>query len=307
MPAKKTKKKTSSKKKTTKKTPAKADSNYQHPPEFFRMNTGEIQVQEDFNVPGRIPNEELTASVKQNGVLHPVHVRKLKASDEEFSLVDGHRRLAAARRAGIGVVPVMYVGVMTDEEAYLFALQANEDQKSYSKRDRNIIVVKLKNMGCTNKKIAKACGRSESTIAQDWLIEQKGDTRLKQAVQKPVKDGGVSRQVAAQVAALPAKSQRAVLPKVKGKTAAEAKPVVQAEKAKAEGKPAPKLPPKLPPKTGVKKSKFCKDALDRAVRMEILIDQKLSNNRAHRTLLAQRGILEVLFGRATVDDIFHVW
>ena len=46
---------------------------------------------------------ELTTSVARHGVLQPVLVRPLKA--DEYELVAGHRRLAAAKAAGLGTIP----------------------------------------------------------------------------------------------------------------------------------------------------------------------------------------------------------
>src|SRR3954451_4437639 len=47
---------------------------------------------------------ELEASVRESGVHQPLLVRQL---DDQYQLVAGSRRLAAARAAGLGTVPVV--------------------------------------------------------------------------------------------------------------------------------------------------------------------------------------------------------
>lgn len=51
--------------------------------------------------------EELAASISQLGVLQPLLVRKL--SDHRYELIAGERRLRAAERAGLEIVPVVVV------------------------------------------------------------------------------------------------------------------------------------------------------------------------------------------------------
>src|SRR3990167_4474596 len=56
---------------------------------------------------------ELTASIKDRGVLQPLIVQ------EDGTLVDGHRRLAAAKAAGLKTVPVQIQEVRPEERAEL--------------------------------------------------------------------------------------------------------------------------------------------------------------------------------------------
>ncbi len=51
--------------------------------------------------------EELTESIKEQGVLSPLIVRPLDNSTEEYEVISGHRRLHAAMKAGLTEVPAL--------------------------------------------------------------------------------------------------------------------------------------------------------------------------------------------------------
>jgi len=59
--------------------------------------------------------EELTASIRDSGVIEPLIVRPMPSGD--YQVVAGYRRLQAARKAGLEAVPCI-VRSMTDEEAW---------------------------------------------------------------------------------------------------------------------------------------------------------------------------------------------
>tara|TARA_B100001123_G_scaffold439091_1_gene575195 strand:- start:48 stop:923 length:876 start_codon:yes stop_codon:yes gene_type:complete len=67
--------------------------------------------------------EELTASIKENGILQPLTVRELE--EENFELIAGERRLRAAKAAGLEVVPVYILSVDADIEMMEYALVEN--------------------------------------------------------------------------------------------------------------------------------------------------------------------------------------
>ncbi len=51
--------------------------------------------------------EELTESIKEQGVLSPLIVRPFENSTEEYEVISGHRRLHAAMKAGLTEVPAL--------------------------------------------------------------------------------------------------------------------------------------------------------------------------------------------------------
>ena len=66
--------------------------------------------------------DELVESIKANGILTPVIVRP----DDEgtYEMISGHRRLHAAKRAGLHKVPAI-VKEVTDDEATIMMVDAN--------------------------------------------------------------------------------------------------------------------------------------------------------------------------------------
>ena len=71
----------------------------------FKMHPFKVLDNEDM--------EALTESVKENGILTPLTVRKDCASDG-YEIISGHRRKHAAERAGLTEVPVFIVDMDTD-------------------------------------------------------------------------------------------------------------------------------------------------------------------------------------------------
>ena len=67
---------------------------------------------------------ELTASIKERGIIQPIVVRALKGKDDRFEIIAGERRWRAAQRAGLHDVPVAVVEA-TDAQALEFAIIEN--------------------------------------------------------------------------------------------------------------------------------------------------------------------------------------
>ena len=59
--------------------------------------------------------EELTESIRTQGVLSPLAVRPL--GNEEYEVISGHRRLFACKKAGVSSVPVMVHDIDRDQAA----------------------------------------------------------------------------------------------------------------------------------------------------------------------------------------------
>ncbi|MBE6740622.1 MAG: ParB/RepB/Spo0J family partition protein [Ruminococcaceae bacterium] len=63
--------------------------------------------------------EALTESIMQNGIVSPVIVRPLENTDGEYEVISGHRRLYAARKAGLTEVPALIYAIDRDAAAIL--------------------------------------------------------------------------------------------------------------------------------------------------------------------------------------------
>jgi len=61
--------------------------------------------------------DELTESIREHGILSPLLVRPLEGSPGEYEVISGHRRLHAAKRAGLEAVPAFVREIDRDAAA----------------------------------------------------------------------------------------------------------------------------------------------------------------------------------------------
>lgn len=74
-------------------------------------------------------NEEMNdfvENIKENGVIHPILVRKKE--DGKYEMISGHRRKRACELAGIKEIPAI-VREMTDEEAVIAMVDSNKQRE----------------------------------------------------------------------------------------------------------------------------------------------------------------------------------
>lgn len=108
--------------------------------------------------------EELTASIKENGILQPLTVRELEGGN--FELIAGERRLRAAKDAGLETVPVYILSVDADVEMMEYALVENiqrVDLKPLEKAEGYAILSGKYDL--SQEDIAKRVGKSRPAIA----------------------------------------------------------------------------------------------------------------------------------------------
>ena len=77
--------------------------------------------------------EELSRSIKQNGIIQPIAVRKNNSSTEPYEIVAGERRWLAAQKAGLHEVPIIILD-LNDSETLEVAIVEN-----IQREDLNII------------------------------------------------------------------------------------------------------------------------------------------------------------------------
>lgn len=119
---------------------------YPHP-DNPRKNLGDIQ--------------ELSDSIKANGVLQNLTV--VPMSNGQYTVVIGHRRLAAAKKAGLSVVPCMAME-MTPQEQVRTMLMENIQRSDLTVYEQAQGFQMMLDMGETVESIAKDCGFSQSTV-----------------------------------------------------------------------------------------------------------------------------------------------
>ena len=73
--------------------------------------------------------DDMVESIKTHGVLTPVIVRKI---DDKYEMLAGHNRTNAAKIAGLATVPAIVKEDISDEEAYVYVIETNLMQRSFS-------------------------------------------------------------------------------------------------------------------------------------------------------------------------------
>lgn len=146
---------------------------------------------------------ELTDSIKQNGVLQPLLVRK---SGTGYEIVAGERRYQAAKAAGLTEVPVI-IRDISDDDVFRLALIENlqrsdltplEEARGY----RQLI----KEKGLTQEELAKALSKSRSAITNTLRLLD-----LPSEVQSYVEDGELTAGHARAILAVPSVEGRIAL------------------------------------------------------------------------------------------------
>ena len=109
--------------------------------------------------------EELSLSIKENGVIQPIAVRPNKYEKGKFEIVAGERRWIAAQKAGLNEVPVVVLDI-DDQKSLEIAIIEN-----VQRQDLNIIeeakgYQRLTNeFGYDHEKISKFMSKSRSHVS----------------------------------------------------------------------------------------------------------------------------------------------
>jgi ParB family transcriptional regulator, chromosome partitioning protein len=108
--------------------------------------------------------DELAASIKANGVIQPILVRR---SGEGYQIIAGERRWRAAQRAGLRTVPVVVREVSAgDKQVLELALIENLQREGLNPVDEALAYQRLTSeFSLTQDQIAAAVGKDRSSVA----------------------------------------------------------------------------------------------------------------------------------------------
>lgn len=114
--------------------------------------------------------EELAGSIKQNGVLQPILVRRHAERTDEFEIVAGERRWRAAQAAQLHSVPII-IRELTDAQSLELALVENLQRQDLSPLEEAEAYKRLMNeFGHTQEDLGRAVGKSRSHIANSLRL-----------------------------------------------------------------------------------------------------------------------------------------
>ena len=141
--------------------------------------------------------DELAASIKANGVIQPILVRRI---DDRYRIIAGERRWRAAQRAGLRSVPVVVREVSGGDKQILeLALIENLQREGLNPVDEALAYQRLATeFSLTQDQIAAAVGKDRSSVANFMRL-----LKLPEEVRGDLATGALSTGHARALLALP--------------------------------------------------------------------------------------------------------
>jgi ParB family transcriptional regulator, chromosome partitioning protein len=142
--------------------------------------------------------EELAQSIRTNGVIQPIVVRR---SGDRFEIIAGERRWRAARKAGLSRVPIVVRDIVAGQERSVLemALIENIQRENLNPIDEAVAYRRLlEQFNLTQEEIATAVGKDRATVANFLRL-----LKLPEEVRREVAAGTLSMGHARALLALP--------------------------------------------------------------------------------------------------------
>ena len=156
---------------------------------FENIEIGTIDVEEGIrHTLDKKPLDELTASIKQHGILQPLVV---EPSDEgRYKLHIGKRRMAAAKLAGLEKVPAIILdGPIESKDSLAIRLVENIHREDLDAIDEAEAFATLKDMGVRVSDIARQVGKERTYVSHSMRL-----LRLHPKVREAVRNDTLPRE-----------------------------------------------------------------------------------------------------------------
>jgi len=175
-----------------------------------RLSPTEVDIDRlapnDFQPRARMDDErleELTRSIKTNGVIQPIVVRQ---AGDRYQIIAGERRWRAAMKAGLVRVPVVVRDVASGQERSILemALIENIQREDLNPMDEAVAYRRLADeFGLRQEDIAAAVGKDRATVANHLRL-----LKLPAEVQAEVASGTLSMGHARALLSLPTEAEQ---------------------------------------------------------------------------------------------------
>ena len=127
--------------------------------EVEKIEANPFQPRTDFD---KEALEELSASIKEHGVIQPVTVRKL--GYDKYQLISGERRLKASKIAGLRVVPA-YIRIANDQAMLEMAIVENVQRENLNAIEIALSYKRLiDECNLTQEQLSERIGKNRTTI-----------------------------------------------------------------------------------------------------------------------------------------------
>lgn len=170
---------------------------------------------------------ELSQSIRENGLIHPITVRQEK---DGYEIVAGERRYRAMKIAGMIDIPVIVIDADEVQMAEMALVENIQRENLSAIEEANAYVQIMKTTGISQSQLALKLGKSQSAIANKIRLLQL-DTKVQQAVTARQ----ISERHARALLALPKEKQEQALTTIvkKGLTVAQSEQMIRKETAPA--------------------------------------------------------------------------
>jgi len=150
--------------------------------EIDKIETNPFQPRTDFDESAL---GELAESIKNQGVIQPVTVRKM--GYDKYQLISGERRLRASKLAGLKTIPV-FIRVANDEQMLEMALIENIHRENLNAIEVAISYQRLlEECKLTQDQLSEKVGKDRSTVANFLRL-----LKLPAEIQIAIRDGYIT-------------------------------------------------------------------------------------------------------------------
>jgi len=147
-----------------------------------KIETNPFQPRTDFD---ETALSELSESIKKQGVIQPVTVRKM--GYDKYQLISGERRLRASKMAGLETIPV-FIRVANDEQMLEMALIENIHRENLNAIEVAISYQRLlEECQLTQDQLSEKIGKDRSTVANFLRL-----LKLPAEIQIAIRDGYIT-------------------------------------------------------------------------------------------------------------------
>ncbi len=185
--------------------------------------------------------EELSESIKAQGVMQPIVVRAI--DETHYEIIAGERRWRATQLAGLDTIPALIRDV-PDEAAVAMALIENIQREDLNPMEEALALQRLqREFELTHAQVAEAIGKSRTTVTNLLRL-----TNLRDEVQRMLEHGDLEMGHARTLLSLPSEEQSSVASQIiaRGLSVRQTEALVRRllEESKA---PTSNVPKKLDP------------------------------------------------------------
>lgn len=166
---------------------------------------------------------ELSQSIRENGLIHPITVRQEK---DGYEIVAGERRYRAMKIAGMIEIPVIVIDADEVQMAEMALVENIQRENLSAIEEANAYVQIMKTTGISQSQLALKLGKSQSSIANKIRLLQ-----LDEEVQQAVTARRITERHARALLALPKEKQEQAMETIvkKGLTVAQSEKMVRKE------------------------------------------------------------------------------